>query len=81
MFLAVVVGALVLCSVWPLLDAPPVLLVFEPLADVGGPIGVLVSPVSMRLIIKPLSLVDVAVSVDQCAMTIRLIPLPLPIIL
>lgn len=81
MLLAVLVHAFILRAIRPLLDAFSVLLVFEPVADVGGSVRMNVCPVSMSLVIEPLSFVDVAIRMDQLTVTVRLVAVPVSAIL
>lgn len=80
MLFAVHVEAFVFCTVWPLLDAFAMLFVLIPLSDICGTISVFVGSMSVGLVIQPLTLIDIAISMDQCTLTVRLITLPLTII-
>ena len=80
MLLTILVHALIFCSIRPLLDALPVLLVLEPITDICGSISMDIGSVPVSLIVEPLSLVDVAVSVDQLTMSIGLVTVPVPVV-
>ena len=64
MLLAVLIHAFVLRAVGPLLHTFAVLLILEPVTDIGRSIRMNVCPVSMSLVVEPLTLVDVAIGVD-----------------
>jgi hypothetical protein len=51
MFLAVLVAALVLGTIWPFFNSSAVLFVFTPLSDVERPIGMLVGAVAMGFVV------------------------------
>lgn len=49
-----------------------------PISDILGPVPVLVRAPPVRLIVEPFAFVDVAVRVDQPALAVRLVVLPVP---
>lgn len=72
---------IVLGTVRPCFDSLSMLLVIEPLANIGGPVGMGVGAVAVSLIVPPLPLVDVSVGVDELSEAVSLVLLPLALIL
>lgn len=59
--LPVLIEPFILSPVRPCFHAHPVLLVISPVAHISGPIRVEVGPMTMRLVVPPLSLVDISI--------------------
>lgn len=81
MLLSKLVTTFVLCIIWPGLDSVAVLPIFFPFTDVLGSVHVLVCASAFSLVVDPLTLVDVAVSVNEPASAIGLVLLPVAFVL
>ena len=71
MLASLIVETFILSAVRPLLLAVTVLLILFPVASVHRSIGMYVCTFAVRLVIRPLSLVDVAVSMIQLPVAAR----------
>ena len=80
MLLSVLVLSLVASIVGPDLLTVTMLLILEPVALIPGPIRVVVDSIPMGLIILPLTIVDIAVCMDQSASAVGLVSPPVPFI-
>jgi hypothetical protein len=67
--------------IWPRLDAVAMLPVFFPVTRVFGAIHVLIGATSLRFIIVPFSLVDIAVRMNKATFSVSLIILPIAAVL
>lgn len=76
MLLAVYIVAFELGTIDPNLNAIPMLPIHLPLTYILGPILVLIRALPMCLVIGPVTLVHVAVRVDQAALAVRHVPTP-----
>jgi hypothetical protein len=80
LFLPLVVLAFVSRAIWPGLDTLSMLLVVNPVTDVGGPIYVIVCPNPISHIITPLPLVYIPIPMNQAPPPMRLVIQPLTLI-
>lgn len=74
--LSVLVSAFVPCAIRPSLDTTAVLLILEPVTDVGSAISMLVSALAMGFIVEPRAFIYVAIGVNENALPISLVVLP-----
>ena len=77
MLLAISVLALILAAIGPRLQTRAILLVVLPLAEVPGPIRVLIQSITVGFVVAPVPLVHVAVCVPELTLAVRPIVPPL----
>jgi hypothetical protein len=78
--LALLVLALVACSIRPDLSSVPVLLVFEPVSLVLSAVSVVVPALAVCLVVLPLSVVNVSVCVNESAPAVGLVIFPVALV-
>ena len=77
MLFALLKVSLKLGIIGPDLNAKAMLSILDPVPDELGTVAMLVRALAMRLVVEPVSFVDVAVGVDQAAFSICFVILPI----